>query len=473
MDFKTYIMSKSEPGLTWVGIRHVHEEREALGFRDGEIEYSLGSLDEGVMLEVLVNGCFGYAATQDLSPKGLDLAFSQALKLATLLAPHKLWNFGADVRPSNKGRYQTEDWARRFEWTEMNALLKAMCGKLKASEKVIKTSVRAELRRSQSHIFSTSGADIQQNFAITVLNGRAVASHQGQTQTRTMGFESQKSAQAFSNVDDILNKCQRAGTEAIELLDADECPNDNRDLVLASDQMVLQIHESIGHPLELDRILGDERNYAGWSFVKLEDFGNLRYGSDLLNVSFDPSVPGELATFGFDDHGTRAEKKLLIEKGILKLPLGGLESQQRSGLEGVSTTRACAWFRPPIDRMSNLNIEPGESRLEDMIGQIEKGVYMQTNKSWSIDDYRNKFQFGCEYAKLIENGKLTRTVRNPNYRGQTESFWKGLFAVGNLDTLSLEGTTNCGKGEPNQAIHVGHATPACAFRGVDVFGGAK
>jgi predicted Zn-dependent protease len=236
--------------------------------------------------------------------------------------------------------------------------------------------------------------------------------------------------------------------------------------------MVLQIHESIGHPLELDRILGDERNYAGTSFVTPEMFGRYRYGSELLNVTFDPRRPEQLASYGYDDEGSRAERVYVIRDGILQRPLGGACSQARAGLPGVANARASGWNRPPIDRMANLNLEPGARSLEELIAAVAHGVLLDSNRSWSIDDSRNKFQFGCELGWLIKDGELGAMVRNPNYRGISATFWRSLDGVGNRDSFDVQGTPYCGKGEPNQMIHVGHASPACLFRGVDVFGGA-
>ncbi len=244
------------------------------------------------------------------------------------------------------------------------------------------------------------------------------------------------------------------------------------DLLLDPDQMILQIHESIGHPLELDRILGDERNYAGTSFVHEDMFGGFRYGSERLNVTFDPTRPEQLASYAFDDEGAPARREHIIREGILLRGLGGASSQQRTGVPGVACSRAVGWNRPPIDRMANLNVEPGPHSLEEMIASVERGVFMKTNSSWSIDDSRLKFQFGCEWARLIEEGKLTRVVKNPNYRGVTPEFWGSLKMAGNADTFEVLGTPNCGKGEPNQMIRVGHASPACLFGGVEVFGGA-
>jgi len=269
-----------------------------------------------------------------------------------------------------------------------------------------------------------------------------------------------------------MARSQRVGEQALELLDAEECPTETTNLVLAPDQMLLQIHESIGHALEVDRILGDERNYAGWSFVREEDFGKLQYGSKVMNITFDPTVEHQFACYGFDDGGLKAEKQFIIKDGLLVRGLGGLESQERSGVPGVANFRSSSWNRAPIDRMANLNLEAGDSSYEDIISSVEHGIFMETNRSWSIDDYRNKFQFGCEYAKLIENGKFTKTLKNPNYRGISNPFWNSLKMVGNQDTFEMYGTPYCGKGEPNQSIRVGHASPTCLFENVEVFGGA-
>lgn len=263
------------------------------------------------------------------------------------------------------------------------------------------------------------------------------------------------------------------GEQAIELLTAEDCPTENTTLMLAPDQMMLQIHESVGHPLELDRILGDERNYAGGSFVQPSDFGQRQYGSDLMNITFDPTVTGEFASYPFDDTGAPAHREYLIRNGRLERGLGSLESQERLGVPGVACARASSWNRPPIDRMANINLEPGSQSLAAMVSSIERGVYMETNRSWSIDDQRYKFQFGCEYGRLIENGQFTQTLRNPNYRATTPEFWHSLVQVGDRITWQHYGTPFCGKGEPNQLIRVGHGSSVCVFAGIDVFGGGK
>jgi predicted Zn-dependent protease len=295
----------------------------------------------------------------------------------------------------------------------------------------------------------------------------------GITEMRSMKGHAACRQGGFEVLEDMgfRKAAQQIHEEALELLYAENCPTGVMDLLLAPDQMILQIHESIGHPLEIDRILGDERNYAGTSFVKPEMFGSYQYGSEHLNVTFDPHRDHEFASYRFDDTGASAEKIWLIQKGLLVAGLGGELSQRRSGLPGVANARSVSWNRPAIDRMANLNIEPGSHTLDEMIAAVEHGISMQTNCSWSIDDSRNKFQFGCEYARLIENGKLGRVVRKPNYRGISASFWRNLKMVGSDATSDILGTAYCGKGEPNQAIAVGHASPACLFSAVEVFGG--
>ena len=317
------------------------------------------------------------------------------------------------------------------------------------------------------------GGEVSQNFDLLDPKITVRANSGSETQTRTLGGNSFARQGGWEVLEEIgfFTNARQIAEEARQLLHAPNCPTGPLDALISADQMILQIHESIGHPLELDRILGDERNYAGQSFVSLDMVGKYQYGSLLLNVTHDPSEHGELAGFAFDDEGTAAKKEHLIKDGVLVRLLGGTISQQRSGAEGVATSRATNWNRPAIDRMSNLNIECGSSSLNDMISQTERGIHLKANSSWSIDDSRNKFQFSCEWGQLIENGQLTKVVKNPSYRGISATFWRDLIAVGNKETQMIMGTPMCGKGEPNQVIHVGHATPTCLFKNIDVFGG--
>ena len=249
-------------------------------------------------------------------------------------------------------------------------------------------------------------------------------------------------------------RADRAGPQVADrrckLLLAPNTPQGPRDLLLMPDQMMLQIQRIIGHPLELDRILGDERITPVPVSSRRLTSAACNTARKLLNVTFDPGIPEELASYGHDDDGSKASKQFLIRDGLLLRPLGGALSQFRAGMDGVANSRACGWNRPPIDRMANLNIEPGDQPLNKLIEGIEHGILMSTNRSWSIDDARNKFQFGCEWGQLIENGELKGVVKNPNYRAISAHFWKSLRAVGDANTVKVLGTPNCGKGEPNR-----------------------
>lgn len=465
------------PDAVWLGLRRRKSQIRYYLARDGKAEQSACEYDEGVMLEAYFDGQFGYAATQDQSPEGMARAARSALAAAKAAAGRGVHRFGLEVRPAAKLGWESE---RRFKAPrhadELYGFLFKACEALKAGDEIIQTEASIVAGSYQYEIVSSAGADVEQAIHFMGTGMQAIARRGELVQRRSaFGPRGLTRQGGWELLDDawLLSEAGRVGREALELLGAENCPSDRRTLVLAPDQMMLQIHESVGHPLEIDRILGDERNYAGSSFVKLDDIGSLRYGSPLMNVSFDPGVPGELASYGADEIGNLARKEFIIKDGILVRGLGSLESQARSGKPGVANQRASDWNRPPIDRMANLNLEPGDTPVEEMIKGIEKGVFMRTNRSWSIDDYRNKFQFGCEYGTLIEGGRLTKTVRDPNYRGISASFWNNLCAVGDRASFEAYGTPNCGKGEPNQVIFVGHASPVCAFNDVEVFGGEK
>ena len=391
---------------------------------------------------------------------------------ATTRAPatHKVQHFTTKQRPRANGRYQSQRQTAldHTSLAEITDCLMAASQAMQGSALLVNRSASVMLVQTEIDYLSSNASHTQQRFDLVDLTLSATAAEGVESQTRTWSRTGQYGGEIFDR-DTLVHHAQEVARDALALLQADNCPSGRMDLILMPDQMMLQIHESIGHPLELDRILGDERNYAGWSFVKPQDFGTLRYGSALMNVSFDPTHAHEFASYDFDDGGHRATKALLIEHGMLQCGLGSLESQARSGLPGVANFRSSSWNRAPIDRMANINLEPGSATLDELIAQVEHGVLMRSNRSWSIDDYRNKFQFGCEHGQLITNGKLGKVVRNPNYRGVTVDFWNRLAGVGRDATL--HGSPYCGKGEPSQVIRVGHASPPCLFRDVEVFGG--
>jgi predicted Zn-dependent protease len=464
------------PRAEFCSLRYVRQRDEVVTVRQDVPEPLLRSEDAGAMITVIDGGGMGYAATCDLSAASLKTAAARAAEWARHASGRSVVDFTKIAFPHPVAEHKgpcRQAWeglplADKFD------LLLSLSRQMKIDDRIVDWEASLWHTAAETIYLTSGGGRVVQRFSYMAPHVRATASTGGDSQTRTLGGHRGACRQGGLEVLEQVgfrDAPRRVAREALELLAAPNCPSGTMDVVLAADQMMLQIHESIGHPLELDRILGDERNYAGTSFVTPEMIGTYRYGTELLNVTYDPTRGEQFASFAFDDDGIAAEKAYVIEKGILKRALGGLVSQARSGLAGVANARACNWNRPPIDRMANLNLEPGDSGLDEMISAVERGVYMKTNRSWSIDDSRNKFQFGCEWGRLIEDGRLAGVVKNPNYRGISATFWRSLKMVGEASTVGVLGTPYCGKGEPSQCVRVGHASPACLFGGVEVFGG--
>ncbi|ROQ48047.1 TldD/PmbA family protein [Pseudomonas putida] len=461
-------------GAEFFSLRYVQEAHQHLSVRKNIAEPPSLTRDQGAMLTVRVNGVEAYAATADLSQAGLQRALDQAEALARQIARHALLDLREQPVSSARADYCSPNLNSTFPaLADCYELLARESASVLGDSRLVNWQASLGLSTVEQIYLNSAGAELRQAQRF-VFPGMSVTAFDGSdSQSRSLGRENFGQQGGV----DVIERCGLLGAgaqvadQALQLLLAPNTPSGVRDLLLMPDQMMLQIHESIGHPLEMDRILGDERNYAGTSFIKAQDFGHLQYGSALLNVTFDPAIPEELASYAHDDDGTPAHKQFLIREGVLVRPLGGALSQFRSGLDGVANSRACGWNRAPIDRMANLNIEPGDKSLAQLIGGIEHGILMRTNRSWSIDDARNKFQFGCEWGQLIEHGELKGVVKNPNYRGISAGFWRNLSAVGDASTFQVLGTPNCGKGEPNQVVRVGHASPACVFSQIDVFGG--
>ena len=474
------------PSADFWSVRGVVETSEQLTVRQNLAESPVRGRDAGVMVSVVQAGAMGYAATSDVSGPGMRQAFAQAMMMAQAAGQHSVFDYRQAPAPAAAAgavhyRSPNQRPVGQASLREKFDLLMGVSQSTRLASEIVDWSASLWTTHTLQRYIDAQGADITQEWDFVVPNIIAVASVDGETQTRSAagqynGFCQQGGLEVLDQAG-FAGDGPRVAREALMLARAPNCPSGEMDLVLMPDQMMLQIHESIGHPLELDRILGDERNFAGTSFVTLDMFGSYAYGSDLLNVTFDPTRAEQFASFGFDDEGTKAERQFIIRNGLLERPLGGSLSQQRAhglrpDLQGVATARACSWNRAPIDRMSNLNIEPGTSTLADMIASVEDGVLMKTNASWSIDDSRTKFQFGCEYGQRIRGGQLAEVVKKPGYRGISSTFWRSLAMVGDASTFEVMGTPYCGKGEPNQVIRVGHAAPACKFSRVAVFGGA-
>jgi TldD protein len=275
---------------------------------------------------------------------------------------------------------------------------------------------------------------------------------------------------------DLPANASRVGEEAVALLTADQCPSGVTTLILGATQLALQVHESCGHPIELDRVFGTEASYAGTSFLTPEKYNTLRYGSDVVNLTADATIPGGLGTFGWDDEGVPAQRVPIVRDGIFCGYLTSRETAQQlreivgDGAPEASggAMRADGWNRIPLIRMTNVSLEPGEWEFDDMIADTDEGIYMELNKSWSIDDKRLNFQFGTEIAYEIKNGKMGRMLKNATYTGITPKFWGSCDAICNQDHWRVWGTPNCGKGQPGQVAHTGHGTAPARFRNVQV-----
>ncbi|WP_455366872.1 TldD/PmbA family protein [Kaarinaea lacus] len=469
-DFKAVV-----PQVDFWSLRLVTDNTQTIHMRQNrllppKLEQSLGAY-----ITLMHGNGAAYAATSQLDQDGFRKALQQAMAWTEATGQYPIMSARDMPRPTQSGSYETRV---EIPWDDMTlsdkiTTLTQVNQALKIHDAIVGWQAYLSCRDTQVHIITSDGVEISQRFHYIFPGMDAAANKGSETQRRTgggWGSARQGGLEQLAALD-FPAAANSVAEEALALLDAPECPSGNMSLLLMPNQMMLQIHESIGHPLELDRILGDERNYAGTSFVTTDMCGSYQYGSELLNVTFDPTLSEEMASYGYDDEGTPAERTYIIRNGILERLLGSATSQARAQLPGVANARATDWNRPPIDRMANLNLEPGNKTLQDLIGSIEHGVLMDTNLSWSIDDSRNKFQFGCEIGKLIKDGEVTGIVKNPNYRGISATFWRNLTGVGDSSTFEVWGTPYCGKGEPNQMIHVGHASPACVFSKVDVFGG--
>ena len=369
------------PAVDFCSMRFQRSVDQSLSVRQS-VPLPVGRSDNaGVMITVIDGGGYGYGATSDLSAAGLKRAADQAAAWAKKSAGACVVDFRKVQMPEPTGQYEGPN-EKPWQDTSLSDkfdMLMAMNEQLKVSDKIADWSASIWHRDVEMLIVTAGGGSFHQTVHLTAPQMRATAAEAGESQTRTFGgfnFGQQGCMEVLERYG-MPDAPPRVAAEAMELLAAPNCPSGKMDLLLGPDQMVLQIHESIGHPLELDRILGDERNYAGTSFVTPEMIGNYRYGSDLLNIAFDPTLPMQFASYGRDDEGAKAEKQYLIKNGILVRVLGGTVSQARTGLPGVSNARADTWNRPPIDRMANINLEPGDSTFDDMVASVQRGVYGQ------------------------------------------------------------------------------------------------
>ncbi|VEB43437.1 protease TldD [Chromobacterium violaceum] len=397
------------PQADFCSLRYVEEDNERLSVRQGRQQPLVRRHDRGAMIIVLDGGGYGYAATADLSEAGLRAAFERAREWARATAAGRV-RLSPDPAAESDWPLPGAGCDGEAEWpraTMLDLLLSESAAAKGGDDRVVDWSAGLWRQDIRQLYLTSDGGEVEQRMRALTPSLVVTAFDKGLVQTRSLGGQygglGRQGGLELVAEAGLRGAGRRVADEALQLLAAPNCPSGKMDLLLMPEQMMLQIHESIGHPLELDRILGDERNMAGTSFVTPDMFGSYRYGSDLLNVTFDPLQRNELASYGWDDDGKEADKVWLIRDGMLERPLGGEISSARArlngfALEGVANSRACNWNRAPIDRMANLNVEPGDKTFDQLVAGIEHGVLMQTNVSWSIDDSRNKFQFGCEWG---------------------------------------------------------------------------
>jgi len=461
-------------GVQYADIRIVRRQNEEIEVKNGKVEALVYDEDFGFGIRVLFQGAWGFACSSKVTKGEMENVFGRALKIAKASSKVR----GKEILFSSASpmidQYHTPISIDPFDVAaekKLHLLLKA--------DEIIRKNKKVKISeaflgsyKTEKTFASTEGSYIEQEIIECGAGISATAIEGSEVQVRSYpnSFRGNFATQGYEWFEKLAleDKAERIADEAVQLLSAKPCPSKITTLILDSSQLALQIHESIGHPIELDRILGTEASYAGTSFLKPEMVGHFKYGSELVNIVADATCLGGLGTFGYDDEGIKAQRVPIISQGILVNLLTSRETAHH--LEKISngTMRADGWNRIPLIRMTNINIEPGDWTLGQMIADTEEGIFLTTNRSWSIDDKRINFQFGTEIGWEIKNGKLGEMVKNPTYTGITPKFWNSCDAIANRDAWQMWGTPNCGKGEPGQVAHVGHGAAPARFRNVQV-----
>lgn len=460
-------------GATYADVRIVRERTEEITVKNGRVEGVLTHENEGFGVRAIAAGAWGFASSHRLEQKEADRVASLAVRIARASALAKRADVNLGPAVTSRGSYATPVQIDPFTVPldqKIQLLLSADAGMRQVAGIAIAES-SLECVHIDKLFANTDGSLVEQSLVETGGGIEATAVRDGEVQKRSYP-NSFGRHQGTAGYEFLLNmrlaeSAPLIAEQAVRLLSAPQCPSDLvTTVILDPTQLALQVHESCGHPIELDRVLGTEASYAGTSFLTLDKLGSFRYGSDLVNIVADATVPGGLGTFGYDDEGVSAQRVPIVQNGIFVNYLTSRETAAQLGQSSNGTMRADGWNRIPLIRMTNINLEPGPWKFDDLIADTDNGIFMQTNKSWSIDDRRLNFQFGTEIAWEIKGGKLGQMYKNATYTGITPVFW------GNCDAICREwnvwGTPNCGKGEPGQTAHVGHGAAAGRFRNVRV-----
>lgn len=469
----------AQRGASFADVRVIAQRNRALTTKNGKLGSASDAESVGMNVRVIAEGAWGFAATAELERGAVERTAAEAVAIARASARVKRENVRlAQENPAAaewSTPYKVDPFSVSVE-ENINLLLR-IDAELRAVAGITLAEANLNFSREEQWLVSSEGADIHQTKVSTGAGYAAYAFAGNEIQKRSYpnSFGGQWQNKGYELIEELqlIENARRVAEEAVALHKADQCPEGNLDLILDSSQLGLQIHESVGHPIELDRVLGMEANFAGTSFLTLDKLRSLRYGSELVNVVADARQehgPG-LGTFGFDDEGVAAQCTPIISNGFFTGYLSSRETAHMIGLDrSGGTVRAEGWNRLPMIRMTNISILPGEKplSLEQLIASTDHGILMQTNRSWSIDDKRYNFQFGCEIGWEIKNGKRVRMVKNPSYSGITTEFWNSLDAICSRDEWTLWGTPNCGKGQPQQVMGTGHGAAPARFRGVKI-----
>jgi TldD protein len=450
------------------------DESESITVRDEHLEGVERSTSTGVGIRVLVRGRWGFAATAQLDEGEITRTAALAVRIAeaaSRVPAEPILPSGVEPAAATwHGPCDEDPFA--VPLAEKMGLLIEATGGMRAVAGVTYADAFLDLFRRSTWFASSEGAAIEQIVTHTGGGMQATAVGEGDVQHRSFptSFRGHTIQAGYEHIRrlGLVANAERIGREAVELLAAPECPSEITTIVVDSNQVDLQVHESIGHPTELDRVLGMEQAYAGGSWLEVADRGKVRYASPLVSITADATLPGGLGTFAFDDEGVPARQIPVIVDGMFEDFLTNRETASVLGEQSNGTARADGWSHLPLIRMTNVSLQPREGSLEDIIGDTKDGLYLTTNTSWSIDDRRINFQFGCEVARRIRGGRLGELYKDPNYTGITPEFWKSCDAVGGPESWTVWGTPNCGKGQPSQTAHVGHGASPARFRNVRV-----
>ena len=473
-DFATRAISTALTlGARYVDVRIIVSRNQSIAVKNGKVEGLSDFESIGFGVRVLVGDAWGFASSAEISTPEVDRVAALALETAraSAIVPGKTVDLGPPV--TSTGRFETHVQIDPFSVSLESklALLLDADARIRRNPGV-KVSEGSVLAIRRDKIFANSeGAYVEQTIFESggSISATAVEGNEIQVRSYPHSFRQQGTGGWEYIVDaDFPGHAERIAEEAVALLTADTCPSKETTLILGSSQLALQIHESCGHPAELDRVYGTEAAFAGRSFLTTEKLKDFRYGSNIVNLTADSVSATGLGTFGWDDEGIPASRSALVREGRFVGYLMSRETASTLGVQSNGCMRADGWNRIPLIRMTNVSLEPGTWELDDMIADTDDGILMETNRSWSIDDMRYNFQFGTEVGYEIKNGKRGRLLKNCTYSGITPEFWNSCDAIANAKHWKLWGTPNCGKGEPMQTMGTGHGAAPGRFRNVRV-----